>query len=147
MPLSGRFPALVAVPHDQKGDQGSAEHPHAPHQQRPAALGARLEIKALGWPSDLRTARRHRPSRDQRELEVFGPPIEVIWVGSEPSAFATQISSVPERVDVNVILVPSAEKSGLWSSNVEAIRSVGPRPGAETGSGKRQMFVSRCSRA
>ena len=88
-----------------------------------------------------------RPSGDQRELEVFAPPNEVIWVASEPSAFATQISSVPDRVEVNVILVPSAEKSGLWSSKVEAIRMSGASAVGEGGSGKRQMFVSRCSRA
>jgi hypothetical protein len=88
-----------------------------------------------------------RPSRDQRELDVFGPPKEVSCVGCEPSAFATLISSVPERVDVKVIWVPSGEKSGLWSSNVEAIRGVGPRPLDEAESERRQMFVSRCSRA
>src|SRR5688572_9257612 len=88
-----------------------------------------------------------RPSGAHRELDVFGPPIEVIWVAPEPSAFAVQISSVPERVEVNVTLVPSAEKSGLWSWKVEAIASTAVRPASEGRIGRRQMFVSECSRA
>src|SRR6266542_2223068 len=90
----------------------------------------RRELNTIVWPSG-----------DHRELDVLAPPTDVICVAAEPSAFATQISSVPERVDVNVSRFPSAEKSGLYSSNVDAISSVGPPCAAEPRSGKRQMFV------
>ena len=54
------------------------------------------------------------PSGDQRAFAQFGalkehtaPPIDVICTGFDPSALAIQISSQPERVDVNAMRSPS----------------------------------------
>ena len=56
---------------------------------------------------------------------VSGPPKSVSCVGFEPSALATQISMLPERVDSKAILLPSGENCGLKSTRVEEMKRMG----------------------
>lgn len=57
----------------------------------------------------------YRPSGDQRAVPSCVLPRFVSWTALEPSLSHTQISELPERVDVNTILVPSGEYSGSES--------------------------------
>ena len=52
----------------------------------------------------------------------------VSWVGPLPSAFMTQISPVPPRLDRNAIFLPSGDHAGSVSDAGWAVRFVTPVP-------------------
>src|SRR3712207_35767 len=85
-----------------------------------------------------------RPSGDQRGMPTCGPPKEVSWTGSEPSASQVQISRGPVREDEKATFFPSGEYWGLLSVRVEEINFVGSRSPAPFAprTSMRQMFVS-----
>ena len=73
----------------------------------------------------------------------MGPSNEVMRAEADPSAFETQISRVPDREDMNAIFLPSGEYFGVWSNQVEEIKTSALTGGAPSaGSVARQIFVS-----
>jgi hypothetical protein len=67
--------------------------------------------------------------------------------GFELSAFETHTSRDPEREDMKAILFPSGEYFGVWSTQVEEMKSSAEFGGAPPfGNSARQMFVSSICR-
>src|SRR5712692_11873434 len=68
-----------------------------------------------------------RPSGDHLGTELCSPTDDVNWMGLEPSPSHTQISYLPDRVDLKAIRVPSGEYSGSSSVCVEEMNLTGGR--------------------
>ena len=62
------------------------------------------------------------PPGDQCGNHEPGPIVEVNCVGLEPSLSHTQISNLPDRVDLNAIRLPSGEYCGSSSVFVDEMR-------------------------
>src|ERR1700679_4243484 len=63
-----------------------------------------------------------RPSAHQLGAPVSGPSKEVTLTGLRPSASASQISELPDRVDSNAMRAPSGEYVGTSCVRVDEIR-------------------------
>jgi hypothetical protein len=63
-----------------------------------------------------------RPSAHQLGAPVSGPSKDVTSTGLWPSASASQISELPDRVDSNAMRVPSGEYAGTSCVRVGEIR-------------------------
>ena len=89
------------------------------------------------------------PSGDQRGVVRNAPPKSVNCTAFEPSPSEIQISELPERLDIKVILLPSGENWGEESPRVEEMKGVTPLTGFglfefpgpwRLGAAMRQMF-------
>src|SRR5881394_1121648 len=99
-----------------------------------SSLPSFVELKAI-----------HRLSGDHRP---HAPPKDVNCTGLRPSLSQTQISSFPERVELNRIDLPSGECLGAASICLDAMNLSGGLPvAAELGPGIRQMLKCATSRA
>src|SRR5689334_16220840 len=85
-----------------------------------------------------------RLSLHQLGAPVSGPLKEVTFTGSLPSAFATHISELPERVDWKVTRVASGEYCGTSCMRVDSTNAVPVSAGLVRS--MRQMSVKRFSR-
>src|SRR5438874_556877 len=85
-----------------------------------------------------------RPSAHQLGAPVCGPLNEVNLTGLWPSASASQISELPERVDSKAMRVPSGEYAGTNCVRVDAIRLLLALDGALRSA--RQISMTRLSR-
>jgi hypothetical protein len=65
------------------------------------------------------------PPGDQRGLPVLFAFMSVSCNGFVPSLSQAQISPVPDLIEWNTILVPSGEKWGFVSHDVEEIKALG----------------------
>src|SRR6476661_66065 len=83
------------------------------------------------------------PSGDQLGCPTIGPPKKVMRTGLEPSAFETHTSREPDREDIKAISLPSGEYFGVWSTQVEEMKSSAEFGGPPfLGNSARQIFVS-----
>src|SRR6185437_4431740 len=88
----------------------------------------------------------HLLSGDQRGLPRGIPLKEINSAGLRPSESQTQRANVPERVEVNMIFLPSGENWGSRSGWVDAINRAGALLSRALGPGMRQILESNETR-
>src|SRR5688572_21609861 len=89
------------------------------------------------------------PSGDHQGPPAMRDPIEVSWTALPPSGSESQISQLPDLVEVKTTRWPSGDRRGCISNRVEEIASVGAVVAAAPadGTSNRHTFVSAKLRA